>query len=102
MTLQQVKTLIIGVLKGWLSNKKVLDKFTESEDGTVLYDGEEITGGDTFENAEILEKFTEEDGKLLYNGEDIECVCPSFTDEEVEAAIAETIAALNDTEETEA
>ena len=42
MSLSQIKTLIIGVLRGWFSNKKTLDKFSESSDGKLLYDGKEI------------------------------------------------------------
>lgn len=44
MTLEQLKTYTVGVLKGWFSNKQVLDKLSESEDGNLLYNGNEITG----------------------------------------------------------
>ena len=37
MSLSQLKTFIVGVLKGWFTNKSVLDKFSESEDGKLLY-----------------------------------------------------------------
>ena len=42
MTLQQLQTYTVKVLKGWFTNKSVLDKFSESEDGKLLYNGKEI------------------------------------------------------------
>ena len=42
MTLTQIQEYVIGVLKGWLPNKSVLDKFTETTDGRLLYNGVEI------------------------------------------------------------
>lgn len=45
MTLTQLKTYIVGVLKGWFQNKAVLDKFSESESGELLYNGKPIGGG---------------------------------------------------------
>ena len=45
MNLNQVKTYVSGVLKGWISNKGTLDKLSESEDGNLLFDGQEIKGG---------------------------------------------------------
>ena len=42
MTLSQIQEYVIGVLRGWLSNKSVLDKFTETDDGRLLYNGIEI------------------------------------------------------------
>lgn len=42
MTLAQVKTLIIGVLKGWFTNKKVLDKIGENEAGEFTYNGSKV------------------------------------------------------------
>ena len=45
MNLNQVKTYVSGVLKGWISNKGTLDKLSESEDGNLLFDGNEIKGG---------------------------------------------------------
>ena len=44
MTLQQVKTFIVGVLKGWFSNKSTLDKISESENGELLFDSKPISG----------------------------------------------------------
>lgn len=45
MNLNQVKTYVSGVLKGWISNKGTLDKLSESEDGNLLFNGQEIKGG---------------------------------------------------------
>ena len=59
MTLTQIKTLIVGVLKGWFTNKKVLDKFSESTDGKLLYDGNSISSGDTVEDSEVTTAITE-------------------------------------------
>mgnify|MGYP003396666123 FL=1 len=42
MTLSQIQEYVIGVLRGWLPNKSVLDKFTETDDGRLLYNGIEI------------------------------------------------------------
>ena len=42
MTLAQIKTLIIGVLKKWFTNKSTLDKFAEA-DGKLTYNGSEIS-----------------------------------------------------------
>ena len=65
MSLQQFKTLITGVLKGWFTNKKTLDKFAEDENGKLTFNGEAVGGGTT------------------------------YTDEEVEAAITEILTGLN-------
>ena len=59
MTLAQIKTLIVGVLKGWFTNKKVLDKFSEGTDGKLLYDGNGISPGDTVEDSEVTTAITE-------------------------------------------
>ena len=42
MTLSQIQTYIVGVLQGWFKNKSVLDKFSETEDGKLMYNGVEI------------------------------------------------------------
>lgn len=65
MTLTQIKTFIIGVLKGWFTNKAVLDGFTEV------------------------------DGVLKYKGVEVGSTASYATDAEVTAAIAEAIAGLN-------
>lgn len=67
MTLNQLQQYIVGVLQGWVTNKSILDKFSETADGKLLYNGMEIgSGGDTF-----------------------------ITDQEVAQKIADTLAALN-------
>lgn len=65
MTLQQVKTFVIGVLKGWFTNKAVLDKLDVNDNGSLTYDGTVVNGTE------------------------------SYTDEEVAAAVTETLEALN-------
>ena len=72
MSLTQLKTFIIGVLKGWFTNKSVLDKFSESEDGKLLYNGVEISSSGT-----------------------------QVTDTEVTQAVTDTLTELNKTETTE-
>ena len=66
MTLAQIKTLLVGVLRGWFTNKKVLDKFSESGDGSLQYNGSVVGGNNT-----------------------------SYTDEEISTAVTETLAELN-------
>lgn len=44
MTLHQLKNYITGVLKGWLTNKATIDKFSES-DNELLWGGEPIKAG---------------------------------------------------------
>lgn len=65
MTVAQLKTFIIGVFKGWFTNKSVLDEFTEV------------------------------DGKLMYKGIEVGGTASYVTDEEVTAAIAAAIEGLN-------
>lgn len=65
MTLTQIKTLIIGVLKKWFTNKSTLDKLAET------------------------------DGKLTYNGSEITSSTSAYTEEEISQAVTETIAELN-------
>lgn len=59
MTLAQVKTFIIGVLKGWFTNKKTLDKITEGENGELLYDSKAIGGGETVTDEQVQTAITE-------------------------------------------
>ena len=58
MTLAQIKTLIVGVLKGWFTNKTTLDKFSEA-DGKLQYDGKEVGGGTTYTDAEVEQAVTD-------------------------------------------
>ena len=69
MSLSQLKTFIVGVLKGWFTNKSVLDKFSESPEGKLLYNGVEVGGAGS-----------------------------QTTDEEVTQAVTDTLTKLNTTE----
>ena len=42
MTFDNIKSFVVGTIKQAFKNKKTLDKFTENEDGKVLYNGSEI------------------------------------------------------------
>ena len=72
MSLAQLKTFNVGVLKWWFTNKSVLDKFSESEDGKLLYNGVEIGSSGT-----------------------------QVTDTEVTQAVTDTLTELNKPETTE-
>jgi hypothetical protein len=76
MTLQQVKNFIVSVLKGWFTNKKVLDGFGEDENGNLTYDGALVGGSEGFQG---------------------------YTDEQVAQAVTEVLEELNadDKEATE-
>ena len=71
MTLQQVKAFVIGVLKGWFTNKNVLDKLDINDEGYLTYDGTVVDATET------------------------------YTDEQVTAAVAETLTELNAVDEGE-
>lgn len=53
MTLNQLQTYIIGVLQGYFPNKAVLDKLSESADGTLLFNGQQISGETLVTDAEL-------------------------------------------------
>ena len=53
MTLIQIKTLIIGILKGWFINKKVLDKISEDELGNLNYNGKSIASETIYSDEEV-------------------------------------------------
>ena len=59
MTLAQIKTFIIGVLKGWFTNKDVLDAFDEDENGNLIYDGKAIAGTDTYTDEQVAQAVTD-------------------------------------------
>lgn len=59
MTLEQVKTYTIGVLKGWFANKSVLDKLSESDTGELLFDSKTISGGEAVTEEEITQAITD-------------------------------------------
>lgn len=44
MTLSDTSNFIVNLLKQWLPNKSTLSKITESNDGVMLFNGEEIKG----------------------------------------------------------
>lgn len=45
MKFADVRTYVKGVLSSSFTNKSTIDKLSESEDGTLLFDGNEIEGG---------------------------------------------------------
>ena len=47
MTLKQIQTYVVGVLTGWFENKHVLDKFSETSDGRLMYNGILLTVNDS-------------------------------------------------------
>ena len=58
MTLNEVKILLVGTIKQAFTNKKILDKFSENEDGKLLYNNSEIsssTSVDCLTNGEVVE-----------------------------------------------
>ena len=59
MTLEQIKTYTVGVLKGWFTNKSVLDKLSESDTGELLFDSKTISGGETVTEEEITQAITD-------------------------------------------
>ena len=59
MTLQQVKTFIIGVLKGWFTNKAVLDKIDVNDEGNLVYDDKVVGGAETYTDEQVTEAVTE-------------------------------------------
>jgi hypothetical protein len=59
MTLQQVKAFIIGVLKGWFTNKAVLDKLDINDEGNLTYDGTVVDATETYTDEQVTEAVTE-------------------------------------------
>lgn len=59
MTLQQIKTFIIGVLKGWFTNKAVLDKLAVNEKGQLTYDDKVVDGTETYTDEQVTQAVTE-------------------------------------------
>lgn len=59
MTLQQVKAFVIGVLKGWFTNKNVLDKLDINDDGFLTYDGTVVDATETYTDEEVTAAVTE-------------------------------------------
>ena len=60
MSLTQLKTFIVGVLKGWFTNKSVLDKFNKSPDRKLLYNRVEVDGsGSQVTSSEVIQAITD-------------------------------------------
>lgn len=59
MSLSQLQTYIVGVLKGWFTNKSVLDKFSESEDGKLLFNGVEVGTTSTTTDEQVTQAVTD-------------------------------------------
>lgn len=59
MTLQQVKAFVIGVLKGWFTNKNVLDKLDINDDGFLTYDGTVVDATETYTDEQVTAAVTE-------------------------------------------
>lgn len=59
MTLQQVKAFIIGVLKGWFTNKAVLDKLDINDEGNLTYDGTVVDATETYTDEQVAAAVTE-------------------------------------------
>jgi hypothetical protein len=76
MTLAQIKTLIIGILKGWFLNKKILDKISEDESGNLNYNGKSIASETIYSDEEISIAISE-----ILNDENIETEEPEETTE---------------------
>lgn len=81
MTLNQLQTYIVGVLQGYFPNKAVLDKLSESADGTLLFNGQQISGETLVTDAELQQAIEDTLAEL------------GVTDEEIEAKVS-TFAAL--------
>lgn len=70
MTLQQVKAFIIGVLKGWFTNKAVLDKLDINDEGYLTYDGTVVDATETYTDEQITEAVAEALTELNVDGEE--------------------------------
>lgn len=58
MTLNQTKQLVTGVLRGWFTNKTILDKFSEDNNGNVLYNGNAVSQTETVTDQDIANAIT--------------------------------------------
>ena len=64
MTLAQVKSFVIGVLKGWFTNKAVLDKLDINDEGNLTYNGEVVDATETYTDEQVTAAVTEALGEL--------------------------------------
>ena len=89
MTLAQIKKLIIGILKGWFINKKVLDKISEDDSGNLNYNGKSIANEIIYTDEEIMIAISE----ILNNLNDIpeDSTEPDVNPEEPEEPELETL-----------
>ena len=97
MTLNQLQTYIIAVLQGYFPNKAVLDKLSESADGTLLFNGQQISGETLVTDTELqqaIEDTLVELGKIKVKiGEQ----SYATLEEAIEAATeGQTVTLLND------
>jgi len=72
MTLNQLQTYIVGVLQGYFPNKTVLDKLTESADGTLLFNGQQISGETLVTDAELQQAIEDTLAELGITDDDLE------------------------------
>jgi hypothetical protein len=72
MTLNQLQTYIVGVLQGYFPNKAVLDKLSENTDGTLLFNGQPISGEAIVTDAELQQAIVDTLEELGITEEDIE------------------------------
>lgn len=42
MDFDSVRKYVKRLLSSWITNKKILDKFTEDSDGNLLYNGKQV------------------------------------------------------------
>ena len=97
MKLNEVKTFVVETIKQAFINKKTLDKFTEDENGKLLYNGSEISseGSVNISDREGNALELEEDGSLFVSS----CTCTpeEITEEEMQTAVNEAVTEINNT-----
>lgn len=97
MTLAQLQTYVVGVLQGYFPNKAVLDKLSESEDGTLLFNGMQISGEALVTDAELQQAIEDTLAELGVTGAKIGDQSYATLEEAVAAATeGQTITLLND------
>lgn len=55
MTFTQTRTYLKGVLKGWFTNKEILDKLTESDTGDLMFNNTVVNKEETLSDKDITE-----------------------------------------------
>lgn len=99
MTLNQLQTYIVGVLQGYFPNKAVLDKLSESADGTLLFNGMQISGETLVTDAELQQAIEDTLAELGVTDEEIEAKVSTFA--ALQTAIANGATAITVTEPLE-